>query len=1010
MPISIEKLREAARRVGADMMHSDNDLDKKLEAVVDGPEAGPSNDELVENSHPADGVEGGAPVLDGEIHPTERPNVTAIKDVIEGQSEMEIGKPIEQKQEEVAKQEAVDAAKLDAEAAALGAEVDGAIKVNAQPGKQIIINIAGKQPVQPIGGEKSNPRAGTTGPVTGMFGGADLSGTPNFEKEGEVTPHRPLTCYILDSMGDTESAGHVNTTAEAAQWFKERGIDIYGEVETKDDGVDTTYTHQRLASWDYPAKKQAFLKKAAFLTIDEVKKAGREYLNMIRTAAIRVSQGVDEKGDHILLDMNGREYALYGKDGEDFRREYAAIKKPEAAINALVEKYLWKLQPYKKQTVPVAPEAREKAQARDRAEGLADSDAYYSGHEKGPNDYKRYIQRPRASKTAGVVEDYKKLRMERDQIISQNRSRRMKGQPPVPVPPKPEVPKVPVAYAADGTYEGVLRDAEDCPAGCHVKWEPIKGASVKTAGDYWGYDNWVTGHTALMLENDEVTYTAMKNLVRNALKKKMTPKELAAQMQRIPSIRKAGEETLKFHEENAQGARDDRGAYERRQLEGVPAGDKKTDFKDKFMGLFYDIGGQSDWEQPAGTIDWEEIAASEMQSERDENPDKYPATNKEDDKFMKGVGIKMESLKTAKQPMPQKGSPEWHQLKIAIKTLQMNDAMAGVMGGPSKDEARQTLLAYGIDPAKYDTPDASPITGKRGGEGAAQSPEEIEKEAGFNFFFPGQVLREVAPELQHEIVDFPNATNTPMQYADIGGDKDEVPEEMALAAALEGALDTTIVAYVSTSPAAAAGIGRDGKPTVLEGAPLRKENDIRGLMFTDEFYGQQEGIPGKAFASVNAKQVIATIMATDEAKAAFGKALASLKKKIAGADEAKQFAIFLQKVCGEIAATFVALFKATSRPILNKVPGKGEIQLAQVEQPQGLSSFNIYNTSSRVKYLMDKLTDSEIQDAINGSSAQGAVWHEGEEGGYVYEVFVRIDDIDTDSLIASYSFITGSKE
>ena len=36
------------------------------------------------------------------------------------------------------------------------------------------------------------------------------------------------------------------------------------------------------------------------------------------------------------------------------------------------------------------------------------------------------------------------------------------------------------------------------------------------------------------------------------------------------------------------------------------------------------------------------------------------------------------------------------------------------------------------------------------------------KEAGFNFWFPGQVLREFYPEVQHEIVDYPNADNHPM--------------------------------------------------------------------------------------------------------------------------------------------------------------------------------------------------------------------------------------------------------
>src|SRR5271170_1682365 len=99
MPISIEMLRAAARRMTADMMHSDDDLGQKMEpAFPGGPESGPSNDELIENSHAENG---GSPVLDGEIHSPERQNVTAIKDVIEGQAEMEIGKSIEQKQEEV---------------------------------------------------------------------------------------------------------------------------------------------------------------------------------------------------------------------------------------------------------------------------------------------------------------------------------------------------------------------------------------------------------------------------------------------------------------------------------------------------------------------------------------------------------------------------------------------------------------------------------------------------------------------------------------------------------------------------------------------------------------------------------------------------------------------------------------------------------------------------------------------------------------------------------------------
>ena len=273
---------------------------------------------------------------------------------------------------------------------------------------------------------------------------------------------------------------------------------------------------------------------------------------------------------------------------------------------------------------------------------------------------------------------------------------------------------------------------------------------------------------------------------------------------------------------------------------------------------------------------------------------------------------------------------------------------------------------------------------------------------------PSQVVQEFYPELQHELISYPNVTNSPMVNPEISGDQHTLGTAPAegigeavlqiegdndgatmeggelLPGALEDAFDQmTIVSYVSTSPAGACGIGRDGKSQVLEGAPLRKELDIRGPMFTDEFYQNYQAVPGAA--------------------------LAALKEKVAGADEKKQFALFLKRVMGEVAASFLAAFKVTFRPPMNKVPGVGEIRLTEIEQPV-TSVFNIINTGSRVKYLMDKLTDSEVQDAINGAFAQAAVWCEEKENGYVYEVFVRAETIDTDSMILSYRFVTGTRE
>jgi hypothetical protein len=288
------------------------------------------------------------------------------------------------------------------------------------------------------------------------------------------------------------------------------------------------------------------------------------------------------------------------------------------------------------------------------------------------------------------------------------------------------------------------------------------------------------------------------------------------------------------------------------------------------------------------------------------------------------------------------------------------------------------------------------------------------KEAGgMNFSpsnVPSQVVQEFYPELQHELISYPNVTNAPMVNPEISGDQhtlgtapaegigeaalimnNESPsEEELLPGALEDAFDQlSIVSYVSTSPAAGAGIGRDGKTQVLEGTPLRKEDDIRGPMFMEEFHAQYQGIPGNALAM---------------------SASAVISKKVAAAEEKQQFSLFLKRVMGEVAASFIAGFKVTSKMPMNKVPGVGEIQLAQIEQTTNASAFNVVNTGSRVKYLMEKLTDSEIQDCVNAAFCQGAIWHEAKEGGFVYEVFVRAETIDTESMLLTYKFITGTRE
>ena len=269
------------------------------------------------------------------------------------------------------------------------------------------------------------------------------------------------------------------------------------------------------------------------------------------------------------------------------------------------------------------------------------------------------------------------------------------------------------------------------------------------------------------------------------------------------------------------------------------------------------------------------------------------------------------------------------------------------------------------------------------------------KYAGFNFFYPGQALKEFYPEIQHEIVDYPNATNAPMTEAGVDapkgtndqmvggivGDPHEDPAlDMAVEASFEG---MTRLGYVSTSPSAGAGLGRDFKPQVLEGSPFRKENEIRGGMFDEEFHAQYDD----------------------------GPALGVVAKQAGLGQEKGQFGSFLKKVMAEVAATFVAAYKVTSRSPLDKIPGTGELALDQVDQQQpGMSSFILTDSGSRVKHLVEKLNDNDIQDCINDAWAQAAVWCSDPAGGFVYEVFVRAETLDSESLKLKYRFVTGTRD
>ena len=69
--------------------------------------------------------------------------------------------------------------------------------------------------------------------------------------------------------------------------------------------------------------------------------------------------------------------------------------------------------------------------------------------------------------------EYNDYMAQRAQVISENRSRRMRvpQQAPLPVPPKIKAPMARVAYEANGTYYGRLAENEPIPDGMTVKLE-----------------------------------------------------------------------------------------------------------------------------------------------------------------------------------------------------------------------------------------------------------------------------------------------------------------------------------------------------------------------------------------------------------------------------------------------------------------------------------------------------------------------------------------------------------
>jgi hypothetical protein len=92
-------------------------------------------------------------------------------------------------------------------------------------------------------------------------------------KQAAVTPHAPLTCEIRDVYGDVEQVGHVNTTAEANLWFRERGIP-FAEVKSYDNGERTSFTYRK--SGGLLRRRRDYGEKVSTATIHDLRQLAQE--------------------------------------------------------------------------------------------------------------------------------------------------------------------------------------------------------------------------------------------------------------------------------------------------------------------------------------------------------------------------------------------------------------------------------------------------------------------------------------------------------------------------------------------------------------------------------------------------------------------------------------------------------------------------------------------------------------------------------------------------------------
>jgi hypothetical protein len=250
--------------------------------------------------------------------------------------------------------------------------------------------------------------------------------------------------------------------------------------------------------------------------------------------------------------------------------------------------------------------------------------------------------------------------------------------------------------------------------------------------------------------------------------------------------------------------------------------------------------------------------------------------------------------------------------------------------------------------------------------------EKIEPKLAFTLMVPGQVLEGFYPELAEQL-----------EIQPMGREYNHSPSpEM-----LQRSLDQQDSGDETKGPA---GVGLGPNEPQGQAAPLRKELSLRGPGFTNTFYTPHDDLDPSSLMMASKK----------------GSKTASVENKAKLAD-------VLKKICGQVAASLVAGFQLTSRPLFTDVPQEWTLDLASLES--GIQSISagimpVQQTGFGFKALGADLNDSDMVEALNTAWAQAAVWNDEGDTGFTYEVFVRAEKLDLEALTLKLKYVIKKKD